>query len=295
MQIGFVGLGRMGVAMVGTLLKAGQSVTVWNRSAGPADALRAQGASVAPSATAAFDADVVILMLADDTSTREVVGTALAGARAGAVHVNMATTSVAFGKEMQALYAARGLQYVSAPVFGRPDAAAASALAIVAAGPEAALDRVQPLFDIMGRRTWRVGAEPHLANVVKIAGNFMLASTIEAMGEASALVEGYGVPGRELMDVMTNTLFSSPAFKGYGALIGEERYQPAGFHMVLGLKDVRLALAASEAAHVPLPLAGIVRDNLLDGLAHGMADHDWAALAEVARRRAGKGQTPGGA
>lgn len=288
MQLGFVGLGRMGVAMVTTLLKAGQQVTVWNRSAGPAEALKAQGAVVASSVAAAFDADVVIAMLADDVSSREVMTAGLAAARRDAVHVNMATTSVAFGREMQALYAERGLTYLSAPVFGRPDAAAASALAIVAAGPEPALDRVQPLFDIMGRRTWRVGADPHLANVVKIAGNFMLASTIEAMGEAAALVEGYGVAGRDLMDVMTNTLFSSPAFKGYGTLIGEERYQPAGFPMVLGLKDVRLALAASEAAHVPLPLAGIVRDNLLDGLAHGLADHDWAALAEVARRRAGR-------
>jgi 3-hydroxyisobutyrate dehydrogenase-like beta-hydroxyacid dehydrogenase len=176
---------------------------------------------------------------------------------------------------------------VAAPVFGRPDAAAARQLQIVAAGSDAALDRAQPLFDAMGQRTWRVGNEPPQANAVKLAGNFMLASAIEAMAEAAVLVERFGVKPADMLNMLTSTLFAAPAYKNYGAMIAERRYEPAAFRLKLGLKDLRLVQQAADTARTPMPYASVLRDHLLEAVALGDGDRDWAALAEVARRHAG--------
>jgi 3-hydroxyisobutyrate dehydrogenase-like beta-hydroxyacid dehydrogenase len=181
-----------------------------------------------------------------------------------------------------------GVRYVAAPVFGRPDAAAAGQLNIVAAGDAAAIELVEPLLGVIGQRTWRVGSEPAQANAVKIAGNFMIAAAIEAMAEAVVMTEAYGVQAAELMNVLTNTLFAAPVYKNYGAMIVERRYEPAAFRLTLGLKDMRLALAAAEAARTTMPFASLLRDHLLEAVAQGDGDRDWAALAEVARRRAGQ-------
>jgi 3-hydroxyisobutyrate dehydrogenase-like beta-hydroxyacid dehydrogenase len=290
MEIGFVGLGRMGAAMAGNLLKGGHRVRLWNRSTPPVTALVGQGAIAAASSNEAFDADVVFTMLADDASVRAVVldGGALQSARKGSVHVNCATISVALGRELAVAHTAAGVAYLSAPVFGRPDAAAKALLHIIAAGEPAVIDRVQPLFDLLGQKTWRVGPAAHQANVVKIAGNFMLAAAIEAMGEASALIEGYNMAPGAFLEIMSSTLFASPVYKGYGALIAERRYEPPAFAMTLGLKDVRLALEAGSDASVPLPMASLARDTLLDAVAHGEGGKDWAAMTEVSRRRAGR-------
>jgi 3-hydroxyisobutyrate dehydrogenase-like beta-hydroxyacid dehydrogenase len=290
MEIGFVGLGRMGSAMAANLIKAGHRTRVWNRSNEPVAALTALGATAAGSPADAFDAEVVFSMLADDASVRAVVleSGVLQSARKDTVHVNCATISVALASQLADAHAAAGVSYLSAPVFGRPDAAAKSLLHIIVAGDAASIDRVQPLFDVLGQKTWRVGEEPHRANVVKIAGNFMLVAAIEAIGEASALVEGHDLPAGTFLEIMSNTLFASPVYKGYGALVAERRYEPAGFAMTLGLKDVRLALEAGSDASVPLPIASLARDNLLDAIAHGDGKKDWAALADVSRRRAGR-------
>jgi 3-hydroxyisobutyrate dehydrogenase-like beta-hydroxyacid dehydrogenase len=175
--------------------------------------------------------------------------------------------------------------YIGAPVFGRPDVAEAGALNIVAAGDPDAIARAQPLLEAMGARTWGFGPEPHRANAVKLAGNFMLIAAIEAMGEAAALAEGHGVTGADLLDLLTNTLFASPVYKNYGALIAARRYEPPGFNLKLGAKDVGLALSAAGAAGVPMPFASVLRDNLIEAMGHGDAEKDLAALAEVARRR----------
>jgi 3-hydroxyisobutyrate dehydrogenase-like beta-hydroxyacid dehydrogenase len=291
MDVGFVGLGRMGSVMAANLLKAGHRLVVWNRTAAVAGPLAAAGAALASTPAEAFDAEVVFSMLADDGSVRQTVldGGVLARARRGAVHVNCATISVRLARELAEAHSAAGVQYLSAPVFGRPDAAAKSLLHIVVAGDDAAVDRVQPLFDVLGQKTWRVGSEPHRANVVKIAGNFMLASAIEMLGEASALVEAHDVPAKAFVEIMTSSLFASPALKGYGAVIADRAYEPPGFLMTLGLKDVRLALEAAGDAAVPLPLASLARDNFLDAIAHGDGRKDWAAMADVARRRSGRG------
>jgi 3-hydroxyisobutyrate dehydrogenase-like beta-hydroxyacid dehydrogenase len=288
MDVGFIGLGAMGRGMAANLVKAGHRVRVWNRSPGPADELARAGAEVVAEPAAAFGG-AVFSMLADDQAVRQTVleQGLLPRAPAGTVHVNLATVSVALAEELSAEHGRHGVEYVAAPVFGRPDAAAAGQLAIVAAGPAAALDRVQPLLDVLGRRTWRVGDRAAQANAVKIAGNFLIASAIESMAEAAVLVERHGVAPAALLDVMTSTLFSAPVYQNYGAQIVARRYEPAGFRLVLGLKDVRLALEAAEAGRAPMPFAGVLRDHFLEALAHGDGERDWAAVADVARRHAG--------
>jgi 3-hydroxyisobutyrate dehydrogenase-like beta-hydroxyacid dehydrogenase len=288
MDVGFIGLGGMGRAMAANLVKAGHRVRVWNRSRGPVDELAREGAEPVGEARLVFGG-IVLSMLADDAAVRQVLLAPglLESAPPGTVHVNMATISVRFAQSLAAEHRRHGVGYVAAPVFGRPDAAAAGQLQIVAAGEGEAIDQAQPLLDVIGQRTWRVGSEPEQANAVKIAGNFMIASAIETMAEAAVLVERYGVPPTGLLNVLTNTLFAAPVYKNYAALIVDRKYEPAAFRLALGLKDLRLVLEAGEAARTPMPYASVLRDHLLEAVAHGDGDRDWAALAEVARRHAG--------
>jgi 3-hydroxyisobutyrate dehydrogenase-like beta-hydroxyacid dehydrogenase len=288
-DIGFIGLGSMGMGVAANLVRAGHHVRVWNRSRGPVDQLARLGAHGVATARDAFTGDAVLSMLPSDDVIRSVIidGRLIAEAPRGLVHANLATISVALARELAELHRAHGIGYVAAPVFGRPDVAAAGTLHVVAAGDSAAIARVQPLLDTIGQKTWPVGAEPHRANVVKIAGNFMIASAIETMGEAAAMAEGYGVTPAELLDVLTNTVFPAPVYKNYAGIIASQRYEPAGFRLALGLKDVRLALEAADAVNTPLPFASVLRDNLLEAVAHGQSEHDWSAVAEVARWHAG--------
>lgn len=288
MKVGFLGLGAMGAAMATNLLKAGHDVTVWNRSAAAAQPLAALGAAVASTPAAAAHGDAVLSMLANDEAVRGVIldGGVLAALAPGAVHVNHATVSVKLAGELAQAHAARGVGYVAAPVFGRPDVAAAGRLNILAAGEARAIERVRPLLEAMGSRVWPLGEAPERANVAKIAGNFMLASAIESMAEASALVRAHGIGAADFLEVMTSTLFAAPAYQGYAKLIAGQRFKPAGFALPLGYKDVRLALEAGEAARVPLPFAGVLRDSLLEALAAGDEDVDWSVLSQVAARRA---------
>jgi len=288
MNIGFIGLGAMGKGIAGRLIEAGHRPTVWNRSRAAVDELVARGAKAAATAADAAEVDVLHTMLADDNALRAVLidGGVLDALPRGAVHVNHATISVALARELAALHRERGVGYVAAPVFGRPDAAAAGKLHVVAAGDAESMARVKPLLEAIGQSLWPVGESPERANVVKIAGNFMIASAIETMAEATALTRAHGVSAREFLDVLTGTLFAAPVFKTYGALVAERRYSPPGFALKLGYKDAGLTLAAADAERVPMPLAGILRDGFLDALAHGDADLDWSALADVAARRA---------
>ncbi|WP_042383475.1 NAD(P)-dependent oxidoreductase [Streptacidiphilus melanogenes] len=288
LTVGFVGLGAMGRAMAGNLVRAGHRVRVWNRSPDPVAELVGQGADAAPDLPGAFDADVVVSMLADDRAVEPLLDPALlAGARAGLVHVNMATVSVDLAKRAAAAHADHGLGYVAAPVLGRPPVAESGLLTILAAGQPDVLDRVDPLLAVLGRRTWRLGDEPYVANAHKLAANYLIACAIGAMAEASALVDAVGGRPDDLIGVITDSILPGPVHSGYGAMIAERRYEPAGFRAVLGLKDVDLALAAGAGVNVPLPLGGVLRDALLDAVAHGDGDRDWAVLAEVARRHAG--------
>lgn len=288
MKVGFIGLGAMGSAMASNLIKAGHEVTVWNRSPGPTEPLASLGAKVVKTADRAALGDALFSMLANDQAVRDVffADGLLDAMDKGIVHVNHATISVALARELAAEHAKRGIDYVAAPVFGRPDVAAAGKLNIVAAGRPGVIERVRPLLEAMGSRIWPLGDAPERANVVKIAGNFMLGAAIESMAEASALTRAHGVSAGDFLEVMTSTLFASPAFQGYAKLIAEQRYTPAGFALPLGYKDIGLALSAADATRVPLPLASLLRDSLLEALSAGEEDVDWSIMAQVAARRA---------
>lgn len=291
MDVGFLGLGRMGKSIVANLLRAGNKLCVWNRSAGPARDLAALGARIATEPAAAAQGDVLMTMLADDHAYRSVLLDAgvLERAARGLIHVNLGTVSVELARELARRHREHGLAYVAAPVFGRPEVAAAGKLNIVVAGDAAAVSRIEPLLSTIGERTWPLGAAPECANAVKLAGNFMIASALETMGEAAALVRSHGVTAGDFLKIMTSTLFAAPAYQVYGRLIAEQRYEPAAFTLALGFKDVRLALQAAEAANVPLPFASVLRDHFLEATAAGMSGHDWAAIAEISARHAGLG------
>jgi len=251
MDIGFIGLGSMGSAMARNLVKAGHRVRVWNRSPEAAKAI--EGAVPVGSPREAFAGDAVVTMLADDAAVRSVIldSGALEGATRGLVHVMTSTISIALVEELAGRHRDAGIGYVAAPVFGRPAAAAVAQLNVVAAGDPAAIAKVQPLLDAIGQKTWRLGDEPQRANAAKLAGNMMIALAIEAMAEATALTESYGVSSADFLDIVTNTLFASPSYKSYGALIAKNSYEPAGFKLRLGLKDVNLALDAAAAKGHP--------------------------------------------
>ncbi len=288
MKVGFLGLGAMGSGMATRLVGGGHDVWVWNRSPGPAEELTRRGAKRVEKPEQAFAGDAVITMLSDDDAVRDVVlaGDILKRApNKNLVHVVMSTISVGFARELERAHGEAGLAYVAAPVAGRPDVAAAGRLNIIAAGPPAAIERIRPLFDLMGQKTWIMGAGPHKANVAKLAMNFMLGAAIEAMAEAAALAERYDIDPARVMELATGTLFAAPAYAIYSALILKGEFKP-GFKLTLGLKDIRLALAAGEAGGVPLPFASVVRDSLIDAIGHGDAEKDWSAIALVARRRA---------
>lgn len=289
MDIGFLGLGTMGRPMAANLLKAGHRIRVWNRSPGAASALVADGAHASSTPQdACTDVDVVISMLSDDDATRAVVidDGALDAMKPGCIHINMATVSVALALDLERRHLEKGVRYIAAPVLGRVNVAEAGQLNILAAGDAEAMSVVQPLFDVLGQKTWMFGDRPERANAVKLAVNTMIAAAIGAMGEGVALTQGYGIAKEDFIELITSTLFAAPVYKGYGSAIAENHYEPAGFKLALGLKDVRLTMEAAEKVSVPLPIASVLRDNHLDSLAHGEGHWDWAALARVSTRRA---------
>jgi 3-hydroxyisobutyrate dehydrogenase-like beta-hydroxyacid dehydrogenase len=293
MDIGFIGLGHMGSAIAGRFLRANHKVRVWNRSPEGARKVGEAGAQVVTTPDEAFKGDVVFSMLGDDHALRVVLLDTGVLERASRetvpVHVNMATVSVAFANELAALHENRGIAYIAAPVMGRPDAAAAGKLNIIAAGPTAALDKVQPLLDVAGQKTWRFGATASRANVVKISMNFMLAAACEAMGEAAALATGYDIEAADLFELASHSLFPGPVYEGYGRLIAAGAFEPAGFKARLGLKDVRLALSAADAVTTPMPLASQMRDSLLEALTRGEGEKEFGVvLGRAAMRRAGR-------
>lgn len=289
MTIGVIGLGNMGSAVAANLLKSGQQVLVWNRSPAPVEALVAKGAKAAGDPAEVLRADVSFSMLAEDRVVEEVLLTPgrLEAIPEGVAHVNLATISVALADRLEAAFRDRGASYVAAPVLGRPDVAAQGQLHVLLAGAPEAAAKVRPVIELFAKAVWPLGDQASRANVVKLACNFAIASTIETLGEAGALAKAYGVEPAALYEVMTGTLFGSPVCKTYARIIAEGRFSPAGFAMPLGLKDVRLALQAGEARHAPLPLASVLRDQFIEAIAMGDRDKDWAALSQLCLRKAG--------
>ncbi len=279
MDIGFIGLGRMGTAMARNLAGAGHAVRAWNRSPVPPDTIA--GGTIVPTPAEAFDADVVFTMLSDDAAIRTVVlgSGVLDRGRPGVVHVVTATISVAFAEELAAVHATRGIAYVSAPVFGRPDVAEAAKLNIMAAGDPAAIETVRPLFDVIGQRVFVMGHDPKQANAAKVAGNMMIAMAIEAIAEGVVITEAHGVERKAFLDLMTQTLFGCRAYENYGSKVLTNDYEP-GFRLDLGLKDLRLATEAGSASGKRLPMLDVVRGQMSDASASGMGERDWSAMAD---------------
>ena len=295
MRVGFVGLGGMGQAMARALLRAGHEVTAWNRTRSRAEALGAEGGRVASTPAEAARAGVVISMVADDRAAVAVTS-GPEGIRAGlppdGVHVSMSTLAPETVEGLAREHAAAGQLLLSAPVFGRPDAAAASKLFVVAAGPARALERVRPLLEAMGQRVFTLGEQPAQANLVKLAGNFLITAVIEGLAEALALVGKAGVDREAFVQVLTESLFSAPVYRTYGRALLEARFTPPGFRLPLGLKDNRLFLEAGDRHAVPLPLAGLVHDRMLAALARGYGDLDWSVFGRIAAEDAGEGRVP---
>ncbi len=288
MKVGFVGLGNMGIAMASNLLRAGHQLTVYNRTRSRADELVKLGAKAVESPAATASSGLVLTMLADDRAVEAVVfGSLLDALPAGGVHVSMSTISVDLSRRLAEAHAGRGHHYVSAPVFGRPEVGEGAKLFIVAAGEKPHVDHCHSLFAAMGQRTFYVGVEAWRANVFKLAGNFLIMAMMESFAEAVALVRKHGINGQEFVEFITSTVFTAPVSRNYGMLIAEEKFEPAGFRLVLGLKDARLILAAADGAAVPMPTASIIHDQFLGGVARGLSDLDWSAIGRVAAQNAG--------
>jgi 3-hydroxyisobutyrate dehydrogenase-like beta-hydroxyacid dehydrogenase len=291
MKVGIIGLGHMGAGMAANLLKAGHEVTVYNRTRANAELLAARGAKVAIAPSDACGGDAVITMLASDDAVESVVfgerGVLVSLAK-DAIHISSSTISVALSERLSAAHTKAGQRFIAAPVFGRPDVAAAGQLFVVAAGPSDALKDATPLLAAIGQRTFAVSDTPKAANLVKLSGNFLIACVIESLGEAMALVGKAGIDQRQYLDILTSTLFDAPVYKTYGSLIAEGKFEPAGFAAPLGQKDIRLTLAAAENMRVPLPLASLLRDRFLSLLAHGGDKLDWSAIGQLAARDAGE-------
>jgi len=289
MKVGLIGLGHMGVAMAGNLLKAGHEVTVYNRTPAKAAALAARGAKVAASVAEACRGDAVLTMLANDEAVESVVlgrdGVA-ASLRREALHVSSSTISVALSRRLAQEHTNKGQRYVAAPVFGRPEAAAAAELVVVAAGEHDAVAVARPLLSALGRKLFVVSDTPEAANLVKLSGNFLNASVIESLGEALALISKGGIDRQRYLEILAS-LFNVPAYNIYGALIASGRFEPAGFAAPLGQKDIRLLLTAADTLGVPMPVASLLRDRFLTLIAQGGERLDWSAIGGLAARDAG--------
>jgi 3-hydroxyisobutyrate dehydrogenase-like beta-hydroxyacid dehydrogenase len=290
MDIGFIGLGNMGRGMAANLVNAGHTVTVYNRDAAKAAALVGQGAKLAHIVAEACGGDVVMTMLADDEAVEEIVfgeQGVLASLAPGATHVSSSTISIDLSKRLTAAHSTAGHRYVAAPVFLGPEAALAAELFVIAAGAPHVLETLAPVFGAIGQRTLVVSEQQQMANLVKLSGNFLTASVIESLGEAIALVVKAGIDPLLYVEVLTSTLFGGLAYQTYGGLIARGEFDPAGFAAALGLKDIRLALAAADELAVPLPVASLLRDRFLALMAIDGGQLDWSAIATLACRDAG--------
>lgn len=287
MDVGFIGLGAMGRAMAANLVKAGHAVRAWNRSGDQG----VDGLQMVTKPSDAFQGDAVFTMLSDDSVIREVLLDAgvLATARDGLVHVVTATISVDFAEELAAAHDKAGIGYVSAPVLGRPNVAQEGQLNILVGGKAAAVEKVRPLLEVLGRRSWDLGEDPKRANAAKIAANMMIAMAIEAMAEATVLTESSGLSRDAFFDLILGTLFGSRPYESYSANIAKGNYEP-GFKAKLGLKDLRLATAVAEKAGKRLPMLEAAHGRMRETVDAGLAEKDWSAMADFTINRAKSNQ-----
>jgi 3-hydroxyisobutyrate dehydrogenase-like beta-hydroxyacid dehydrogenase len=288
LNVGFIGLGRMGQGMARRILSGGHNLAVHDLVMSQVADIVAEGASAAATvADVCRNRDVVVTMLVEDAAVLDVAlrrGGIRDSLPAGAVHLAMGTYGVAAIRTLAAAHAEAKQFLVAAPVLGRPDLAATGQLGIVTGGPDAAVQRCEPLFEVIGRRSFHADAEPEAATVVKLANNLVLGCAMVAMAEGFSLVRKYGVEPQVLYEVMTEGLFSAPAYKGYGKTMVDQTYDHVGSPITVGLKDANLIQAAADLARVPLPSFNVYRDRLLGAVAHGDGDKDQAALAREQAR-----------
>ena len=290
MKVGFIGLGNMGSGMARNLINAGHELTVYNRTRGRAEALKSEAKIAATPQEATSGAEAIITMLADDHAIEDVIfgtGKVIDSLSEGAVHISMSTISVALSERLSDAHRQKRQNYIAAPVFGRPEAAAAAKLFIVAAGPADQIARCRTLFDAMGQKTFEVGDNPVAATLMKITGNFLITTVIESLAESFALIRKSGVDPKIFLDVLTNSLFNAPIYKNYGSMVASDHFEPAGFKLPLGMKDNRLLLAAAESAAVPMPMASLIRDRFIAAFAQGLGEADWASIARISYKNAG--------
>ena len=289
--VGIAGLGNMGQAMARRLLEAGFDVSVYNRTPDKAEPLLAAGARSAATPEGCVDSDgVVMTMVADDRALDNVVfgeHGLMDRLGPGGLHVSLSTISPQSARRIAIAHSERGAGYLAVPVFGRPEAAAAGKLWAVMSGPAAAKERVRAILAAFSQGSFDFGDDIGAANTVKLAGNFLILSAMEALAEAFAMVEKRGISRSRLAELLTTTLFDCPAYRTYAPMIAEHRHSPAAFSLSLGLKDIRLVLAAADAAGAPMPLANLLHDRLLSLQSQGHGDLDWSGLALAASRDAG--------
>ena len=296
MRIGFLGLGNMGRAMASNLVRAGHELTVYNRSRNASEALAEEGARIADHPAEAAGQEIAITMLADDHAVESVVLGAhgvLDGLQRNCLHISMSTISPDLSQRLSAAHKERGQQYIAAPVFGRPEAAAAAELFIIAAGAKEALAKAKPVLELLGQRTFEIGERPEDANLIKLFGNFLITCVLESLGEVFTVARKAEINPNTVFEVLSGTLFGAPVYNTYGPRIIAEKFSPAGFKMPLGLKDTRLMLQAAERLSAPMPIANIVHDRFLSAIANGYGDLDWSALALVIAQSAGLSRPAG--
>jgi 3-hydroxyisobutyrate dehydrogenase-like beta-hydroxyacid dehydrogenase len=294
MKLGFIGLGLMGRAMARNLMRAGHTISLWDRTPERAEELAREGATHARSpADAARGAEAVLSALSDEHAMNAVVlgdhGAAdgagdeplIRGLAPGAVHVSLSTISPSFSRRLAEAHRAAGQRYVAVPVVGRPEAAERGELILLAAGDEEALDFCGPLFAVLGKKTHRLGGHAERANAMKLAANLVMAALIEAFGEAYALAESYGLGAGHVLDVLKDSMLRPEVVGDYGERIAKGQFEPAGFRLKLGLKDIDLALGAGEDAALPMPFASVLRDRFLVAMARGLEEMDWSAIART--------------
>ena len=291
MKVGFIGLGSMGAGMSRNLIKAGNDLVVYNRTRSRSQEMQSLGAKVADTASeAAVGVDALITMMADDRAVQDVIfepGRAIESLPERAVHISMSTISVDLSRRLAKSHAEKRQTYIAAPVFGRPDAAAAGKLFIVSAGPSESIEKCRSLFAAMGQKTFIINEDAPAANLIKLSGNFLTTTVIESLAEGFALMRKAGIDPQKFLEVLTESMFSAPVYKTYGGIIALETFEPVGFKLPLGFKDNRLLLAAAEEASVPMPMASLMHDRFVAALAQGLENADWSAIARVAYKNAG--------
>ncbi len=291
MKVAFIGLGNMGSGMARNLIKSGNSLIVFNRTRSRAEELQKLGATIAATpGEAVSEVEVLITMLADDAAVEDSLlgpGRALQALPAEAIHIGMSTISTSLSRRLVGLHREKKQHYIAAPVFGRPEAASAGKLFIVAAGQAEHIRRCQDLFKAMGKETFVVGEDQPAANVIKLTGNFLITTAIESLAEAFAVVRKSKVDPQKFLKIMTSTLFGAPVFENYGSMIAKGQFEPAGFKLPLGFKDNRLILALAEETAAPMPMASLIHDRFLAAMAQDLGEEDWSAIARISFQNAG--------